>query len=105
MQSRKFWMVACGLLVSSSAYCAEFSNGEVERIYPAEDGTIYFRLKNDACNISPSYYYFTNDRASAKNWYAILLLATGAGRKVNVAVPACSAGNKSINYLLIEDLS
>jgi type 1 fimbria pilin len=104
----KKWLIGLTItpLVACPAGALAYTNtvGAVARIFPSGDSNIYFRLADDQCNVASSgdYYYFSTTHAQAKNWYAVLLLASASGKQITVSVNDCATGNKAIRYLLID---
>lgn len=96
--------IASALVIASAmAGAVTNSQGMVSRIYPSTDDKTYFRLASDTCNVGSDYYYFPNNGTAAqKAWFALLLLASGSGKPINVSVENCDLGNKQIRYLFIE---
>lgn len=93
------------LLLFAPTTFANFSTGEVRRIYPVGD-TVYFRLKGDSCITGSQYYYFKmNDTDNSgiyasKNWYSMLLASAMAGKPISVKVHSCpEEGHVEVSYL------
>lgn len=100
-----FFVVFISLFIVCQEGFADFSAGEIERIYPVSD-TVYFRLKDDICITGSQYYFFRmNDvdstgKYASKNWYAMLLASAMAGKPIRVKVSTCPAeGNAEIVYI------
>lgn len=90
------------LAFSGSVSAYTNSSGTVERIFPNDGSSVYFRLSGDTCNTGSDYYYFNLGQANAKNWNALLLLAFAMGKPISVSLDNCDAGNKAIRYLFID---
>ncbi|NOU52144.1 hypothetical protein HG263_16565 [Pseudoalteromonas sp. JBTF-M23] len=91
------------ILAFSQAQAAS-TKGGVERIYP-QDGTVYFRLKDEPCKSTQknTYWSFSLSDETAKTWFAMLLAAASSGHVVKLGVEQCNPDiNQSISYLYID---
>lgn len=103
-KNKSFIFVAATLVAAANtASGAESSTGRIERLYVNLD-TIYVRLVGDSCNnvANNEYYYVRQDTPQAKNWYALMLLATAQEKPISIRVTSCASGHKAIDYLVFE---
>lgn len=93
-------MLLIGLYLGGLALAAaQNASGEIARIY-ANDNNIYFKLKNDSCNPSSKYYFFSMADENAEAWYSLMLAAANTSKKIIVRVGSCpTTTNARVVYI------
>lgn len=85
---KKIMLLIVLYLVGLTSVAAQSAYGEIARIY-ANDNNIYFKLKNDSCNPSSKYYFFSMTNENAEAWYSLILAAANTSKKIVVRVANC----------------
>jgi hypothetical protein len=88
------------------------TSGKVKRIYPEQDGKIYFQLEGD-CKTGTHYWYLDYQHATdfstdqgLKNSYALLLWAAANDKSIRVVTNSnpnsnCSDATQKADYIYV----